>query len=705
VRTALCVFLATAAAIATAARADTAPERVLTTCGAIAAESTPTGTPPALIRLDATVSFQDSGRTIFLADDSGVTFVFGGDNPLVRPGDQVHIEGTAHHGVIMGGIKPTRIAVIGHGTTPPSRPVTPEELAAGRFHYHLVEISGVVRSLGPDGESGRRLILGVEGRQVVVVIESAGDAAVDTDSIRLVDGLVRVTGVAAGNINERRQIVEPFIRVKRLEDVEVIEQPPADPFAAAIVPLSGLKRSDVGDHRVRVRGTALSAPLAGGIFLREAERSVFVETKADDIAAGDVVEAVGFPTMGSYSVQLSDAVCRVVGSGPPPEPRPGLKGDATDRVDADLVRFAGELLQRLDGDERTEMIVGADGLRCTVIVPGRVATNVVPGSRVQLTGLCRVTAAQGKTYRAVPTAYTVWLPSPDDLAVQSLPPWWTPRRMALAVAAGLAAIAVAAAGAAGWIVLLKRQVDHQLRVIEGKLQAEAVAEERRRIAREFHDTLDQGLAALSLRMDVAAHGAADDRAREILQQQRQVLSRLQTESRDFLWDLRDPVHVEGSLSDSIQAQLRLLEPLAPMPLAFETNGLPVERGPQLPAAVQHQLLRIVREAVHNAIKYADATKVVVRLDTQPPTGGAGIMRIAIRDDGTGFDVARRSAAEGHFGIRGMQERALRIGAELAIESSPGRGTLVLVTLPADAPVTIPPPTAGKGNGGTSTARS
>ena len=445
VRTALCVFLATAAAIATAADADTTPERVLTACGAIATENAPAGTPPALVRLDAAVSFQDSGRTIFLTDDTGVTFVFGGDNPLVQPGDLVHIEGTAYNGVIMGGIRPTRIAVIGPGTPPPFKPVTPEELAAGRFHYHLVEITGVVRSLGPEGESGRRLTLGVAGRGVVVVIESAGDATVDTNSNQLVDGLVRVRGIAAGNVNERRQIVEPFIRVKRLADVEVIEPPPADPFAAVIVPLGGLKRSDVGDHRVRVRGTALSAPLAGGIFLREAERSVFVETKTSDIAAGDVVEAVGFPTMGSYSVQLSDAVCRVVGSGPDPQPRAGLKGHGIDHVDADLVRFTGELLQRLDGDERTEMIVGADGLQCTVIVPGRVATSVVPGSRVQLTGLCRVTAAQGKTYRAVPTAYTAWLPSPDDLVVQSLPPWWTPRRIALAVAAGLAAAAFAAA--------------------------------------------------------------------------------------------------------------------------------------------------------------------------------------------------------------------------------------------------------------------
>jgi signal transduction histidine kinase len=703
--TALCVVLATAAGIATETRADTAPERILTTCGAIAAEATPPGAVPASVRLDATASFQDAGRTIFLADDTGVTFVFGGDNPVVQPGDVVHIEGAAQHGVIMGGIRPTRIAIVGHGPPPACRAVTPDDLATGRFHYQLVEITGVVRSLAPEGEGGRRLTLGVAGSQVVAVIESVGNAEVDAAPGRLIDALVTVRGLAAGNVNERRQIVEPFIRVKRLDDVAVTTPPPANPFAAPIVPLSGLKRSDLDDHRVRVRGTALSAPVAGGIFLREAERSVFVETKAIGIAAGDVVEAVGFPLMGFYSVHLTEAVCRVVGSAPVPEPRLGLPGRPTDRVDADLVRFSGELLQRLDGDGRTEMIVAGEGLRCTVLVPGQVTPGVVPGSRVQVTGVCRVTAAQGSNYRAVPTAYTIWLKSTDDLVVQSLPPWWTSRRIALAVTAGLAAAAVAAAVAIGWILLLRRQVRNQLRVIEGKLQAEAVAEERRRIAREFHDTLDQGLAALSLRMDVAAHGATDDRARDILQQQRQVLSRLQTESRDFLWDLRDPVHVEGSLTDSIQTQLRLLEPLAPVPLEFETDDLTAEPRPQLPAAMQHQLLRIVREAVHNAIKYARATRIVVRLDTQPSNGVRGILRIGIRDDGGGFDVAARSAAEGHFGIRGMQERAVRIGAELVIESRPGDGTYVVVTLPFAAPGVISPLTAGTGNSGTSSTRS
>jgi signal transduction histidine kinase len=306
---------------------------------------------------------------------------------------------------------------------------------------------------------------------------------------------------------------------------------------------------------------------------------------------------------------------------------------------------------------------------------------------------------------AIPTAYTVWLPRPEDLVVLSLPPWWTPGRVVAAVATGLAAVAAAAAVAAVWIVLLKRQVGHQLRVIEDKLQAEAIAEERRRIAREFHDTLDQGLAALALRMDVAAHAATDDRASAVLRQQRQVLSRLQTEARDFLWDLRDPVHVEGSLADSIRAQLKLLEPLSRAPLDFTHDGPPTEAEPHLPAAVQHHLLRIVREAVSNAIKYAGATRIAVRLETTPSNGGAAPVRISVVDDGTGFDVAARAAAEGHFGIRGMQERAARIDAVLTIESGSGRGTLVTVTLPRVAAGAIPSVIAGRGNSESSTTRS
>ena len=92
-------------------------------------------------------------------------------------------------------------------------------------------------------------------------------------------------------------------------------------------------------------------------------------------------------------------------------------------------------------------------------------------------------------------------------------------------------------------------------------------------------------------------------------------------------------------------------------------------------------MRMIREAVGNAIKYAQAQAITVRITV--PSDGRQRLRVEVADDGYGFDVADRSTAEGHFGIRGMHERARWIGADLHVGSHAGRGTLVVI----DRPVT------------------
>jgi two-component system sensor histidine kinase UhpB len=94
------------------------------------------------------------------------------------------------------------------------------------------------------------------------------------------------------------------------------------------------------------------------------------------------------------------------------------------------------------------------------------------------------------------------------------------------------------------------------------------------------------------------------------------------------------------------------------------------------AAVQHDLVRIVREAVHNAVRHAEPSRVTVRATTAD-----GGLEVEIADDGRGFDVAARAASPGRYGIRGMHERARRLGGGLVIESRPGAGTVVRVSLP------------------------
>jgi signal transduction histidine kinase len=658
-----------------------APPRALRTAAEIAAEVTPPDATAASVIFEGRVAYQDPMRTIFLADDTGVTFIFGGTHPIVQAGDLVRVTGVAHQGVIIGGIKPERIEVIGRGEPPPATPIGAADLATGRYHYHRVAIEGVIRQVAPVGDATVALMLYADGKQARIEAEAPASEA-SAAAARLIDARVRATGLVVGNINDRRQVVEPYVRIKRLADVEVLAPPPADPFEIPVTPLASLASQAIGDHRVLVRGTAVAGPIAGAVYLRDGDRSIRVALAAAtsaDVRAGDLVEAVGFPQMGLFSVELADAVFRVIGSGPPPPPRPALakRRNEKDRPDGDLVAVEGPVN---DSGGESRLVVRQGEIDYTLEPPPGSRVAAPPGSLVRAVGVCRVATVEGDSYRAFPRAYRLLLESPQAVTVVRSPPWWTPERVLAAVLAGLGGLAAAVGLAAAWIVMLRRQVRRQLAVIEGNLQAEAVAEERRRIAREFHDSVNQGLAAASLRLDAAAYRLTDARSKQELERQRRLLTTLQSEAREFIWDLRDPVHADAPLAEALEAQLEFLEPSAATTIEFEPPAAGLDPAAGLPADVRHQIVRIVREAAANAVRHAHASRIVVRLEW----AASGGLVIEITDDGTGFDVAARAAAEGHFGIRGMQERARRIGGELTIESHPGSGTTVMLTVGAPA---------------------
>jgi signal transduction histidine kinase len=144
------------------------------------------------------------------------------------------------------------------------------------------------------------------------------------------------------------------------------------------------------------------------------------------------------------------------------------------------------------------------------------------------------------------------------------------------------------------------------------------------------------------------------------------------ETHDFLWDLRDPTRTDGDLVESLAAQVAYLQTLTNVPIGMRLQADAVHVSP----AAQFHLLRLVREAVTNALKHGAPTRVDVRLRA---TDSGHV--VEVEDDGQGFDVPTHSALEGHFGLRGMAERALRMGATLSIDSGPGRGTKVRVEMP------------------------
>ncbi len=626
----------------------------------------------------------------------------------IRPGLEIEVEGLASRGGYMPNILAATIRVVGEGKEPEPLPIDPRRFFTGADCCLRVTTRGLVQGYRDDGHQW--ILLLADGRQRFTV--SVPKELLDGSPQSLVDAEVRLVGVAVTHFNTRGEFLAPRLHIVRRDDISIEQPASGEAFDAALVPLTSIGHyRPLGGGRIRARGTVTFSDPGQLLYVQDGSTGVRVQTESiDRYTIGDRVEVAGFVEIRGRVAALIEATVRRIAPGQPPEPL-AIPSDTILRINADasrtgqmaepgdsqgcLVTFPAEVVDLQRSGMGGVVLLAAGATSLTAVAKPDVFAqlqSIEPGSSVQATGIIQFAATEDDDRLQMARPFVVGrlellVRSAGDIVVRRAPSWWKPRRLA----ALLAAVAAVAAVAIGWVVLLRRKVAAQLALIESKLQAEAATDERHRIAREFHDTLEQSLAAVSLRLDVAAYKAADDQSRQVLKQQRRLLSGLQTETRDFLWDLRDPVHVEGTLEESLSLQLHNLEELSAVPLNLRMNGRP----PTLPHLTHYHLLRIVREAVNNAIKHAQATRISVQVDARETT-----LAITVQDDGTGFDAVARSQAEGHFGIRGMQERACQIGASCQIETAAGAGTTVVLQLPAIVPqlAAFPGTPAGLGNG-------
>jgi signal transduction histidine kinase len=643
------------------------------------------------------LSVQDDTHGIFVDFSGAAGQLQAGTAPPADaiPGAIVEIDGRLAPGGLTHMLLPAAVRIVGSGPLPEPPPFDAERFFSGSEGGKVVAATGVVQAVE---ERHGRVTVTIETGLQIFQAQVLG-TILPADPARLVDAVVRVVGVQMMLCNTRGEPVAPQLYVNRAEWFEVLEPPAGGPFEVEQISLESLgrfRREPLGGHRIRTEGTVIHAVPGEAIYLQGAANGVLVQTDfAEPLVPGDRVEVAGFIDRTSRVVGLRSATVRRIASGRPPEPVPitadrvaeivsrsvasgvmALPGD----YDGSLIRFPARLVEQRRGETEGTLVLAAG--RTTVLARAQLAEfgrleSLLPGSELAVTGIAFATASRSAGGQRTGPIDTIGLllRSAADVELTKSAPWWSARRVAFALAGSLAVVAAAALAALGWVASLRRRVAAQLSLIEEQLQAEAVAEERRRIAREFHDRLDQGLAGLGLRFDAAASQTADESTRRLLLGQRRMLASLQSEARDFLWDLRYPTHLDESFVDSIRQQLLYMRQLTPVPLTLETSG----HVPPLPRPVHYHLLRIVREAVGNAIKYARPE--VIRVRISGPTAGSEWLAVEVADDGVGFDVADRSTADGHFGIRGMQERARRIGGELRVESAVGRGTVVAIDLP------------------------
>ena len=653
------------------------------------------------VDVEAVVTGRYPQGGITLRDDTGFTFAVAPDPAIeVTPGERVRVRGAVYDGVFVNGIQAATIERLGRDPPPEPRAIRPTDLAVGSVYHDFVTMAGVVRSVGAlkPGRSSR-LMLNVEGAVAEVRTEWEIPAA---EAAQLIDAEVQVTGFGAGEINGARQIILPYVRVIDRAGIHQTAKATANPFAAPVVPLERVGVDLRRGHRVRVVGVATARGGTGdGVFLAAGDHGLFVAPAVIDdairgIKPGDLVEAVGFATPGPAAITLGDAVLRITGTGLVPQTVP-LPDAVQGRLSpAELMRWhravwrdAFPIEAEFDVDSRIERaetteLVGTTPVRKVTIrcLAQGAPASALPGSRVRAWGVCRVTATDRDLSKPMPTAFDLWTASGADVVIVRPAPWWTRPGMVRTLAVTLAGSGLAAAAAAAWAVALRRQVRRQVGIIKGQLRTEAVLEERQRIAREFHDSLEQDLAAMALRLDAAAEVVAGDDARDVLAQQRSAVLRLQDESHQFVWDLRDAALAERPLAESLAALVADLRHLSPAPIGLRIVG----HLPSPPLAARQHLLRIVREAVANAVSHAHAAAIEVTA-----SAADGRVAVEVQDDGEGFDVAACERRAGHFGLRGMRERAWRAGATLDITSNPRSGTRVLVGVDAGGPAGEEPP--------------
>jgi two-component system NarL family sensor kinase len=195
-------------------------------------------------------------------------------------------------------------------------------------------------------------------------------------------------------------------------------------------------------------------------------------------------------------------------------------------------------------------------------------------------------------------------------------------------------------------------------------------EERNRLAREIHDTLAQGLTAVSLQLESADALLEDEanpnRIRKVVQQALALTRANLEEARRSVLDLRAAPLEGRTLTEALQ----LLVEQAEVPVEMAVTGA----NRPLPPRVEIGFYRIAQEALNNIGRHAQASKARLEVTMSPEA-----VKLVVADNGRGFDPEH--IPENRYGLLGLNERVRLLHGRLQVESTPGRGTRLEVTIP------------------------
>jgi signal transduction histidine kinase len=191
-----------------------------------------------------------------------------------------------------------------------------------------------------------------------------------------------------------------------------------------------------------------------------------------------------------------------------------------------------------------------------------------------------------------------------------------------------------------------------------------------KISTDLHDDIGSTLSSISILSDIVLREAGQEQQQGMVQEIKESSISLMEKMDDIVWSI-------NPRNDELESLMLRVKRFAAQ--LFEAKGIDYEidiensiRHLKLPMEHRQSVYLIMKEAINNLVKYADAGKAFIRAESQ-----GQFLRVEISDDGKGFDYATAHTGNG---IVNMKSRADLMGATLHLSSSPGKGTTVILTL-------------------------
>ncbi len=571
--------------------------------------------------------------------------------------------------------------------------ITAADMLGGRYDFQFVRIAGTVQDLyHDDSDSLFRFFIIVSGNETIFA-PSMTISESDAELESLIGAEVSVAGTCdfAPKGSGWRHQLRRSLYIWDLKDVTVLKPAPKDPFD--VPPLEGLadlRPSEIPRvGRRRLSGRVLAVWGDAKILLESPDgRLARVEPKSGPPPApGDFIEAAGLPESDIYRINLTRATWRKAAPFPvaerpatnlaartiltDPLGQPGIKPEFHGR----LIRLTG-IVRSLPLRESPRFVLqdGFDFVPVDTTSVPEIARKIEIGATIAIDGICVTEVEPWRPGAVFPrTNGFLLVPRPGDaLAILASPPWWTPGRFLGAIGTLTLLLIAALIWNRSLRILAERRGKSLLREQLARVQNQLKIGERTRLAVELHDSLSQSLTGVSFQIKAARNLAAEDpeAADRHLDLAARTLLFCRNELRNCIWELRSQTLEATRMDDAIRQTLQPHLGSAQLNVRF---NVPRRR---LSDDTAHSLLRIIRELASNAVRHGRATRIQIAgcLDGDK-------IDFSVADNGCGFDPEHCPGVnEGHFGLQGVRERIAGEDGALTIESRPGAGTRIAVSL-------------------------